>query len=422
MRRAIAFFSTLAALSGCTDPCDPATISAALESARPGDVVDAAACRYEAAFTVPTGVTLRGRGAEQTIVTGTGMGSAIELADGAALEGLAIEISRGRGVSAGGTVALRGIAMRGPVDATSAEALGPLPAPAETATHGLVLTNAGHPDAPVELSDVDIRGFARFGALFVDSHVRWEDGAASENLGVGLMASGGSIVLADLEVCGTWRGLSPFGYGMVFRGGAAVETERVVLCDNEGTGALHDGADASHRALDASGNADAALWVQRTARFRLEGAALSENRLAGIVLVDTADVALVDSRIDRTREATRIVSDAELRVGDGVQAVLASAAGLRMQRLTLAGNERAGLVVQAADGVIPAEAAVDVVVEAEGDALGALAQTESALLDPEVWGSGLERRGAAVANDAALGDRISVLGAVAPMFLPPPEP
>jgi hypothetical protein len=414
---------SLAALVGCGDPCDPATLEATLRAASAGDVVEAGACRFETSLRVPAGVTLRGQGSGRTIVAGTGADSAILLEDGAVLEAIGVEVTLGRGVSASDArVTLRDVVIRGPVDAAGAAALGPAPTPTETATHGLVITGGGRADAPVELSGVDVRGFARFGALFVDSHVAWDGGAASESLGTGIMASGGSLTAADLEVCSIWRGSSPFGYGIVSRGGASVETDRLVLCDNEGAGALHDGAQAVHRALDASGNEDAALWVQRVDGFTLEGATLTGNRLAGVVLVDASLAVIEDSSIEGTREATRIVDDSELRVGDGVQAILPSAAGLRLAGVTLSRNERAGIVLQTADGVVPASVATGVVVEAEGDALGAIAQSESALLDPSVWGAGLERRGTAVANDPAAIDRVSVLGAVAPMFLPPPEP
>lgn len=412
------------ALSGCMDPCDPAALTAALEAAGPGTVVEAGACRYEVALTVPAGVTLRGAGVDLTTIAGTGAGSAISMEDGAVLRAVTVEVERGRAVDASGVAAvtLREVAIRGPVDASMAAALGPTPSDSETATHGLVLNGVGRAGSPAQLSDVDVRGFARFGALFVDSHVRWERGAASENLGTGIMASGGSVALSDLEVCSTWRGVSPFGYGMVFRDGAEASSDRLVVCDNDGAGALHDGATAAHRGIDASGNADAALWVQRADAFTLEGATLEDNRLAGVVLVETAAATIADSRIDRTREATRIVGDVELSVGDGLQAVLASAGGLRVERVTLSGNERAGIVLQVADGVVPASATTAVVVEAEGDALGALAQSETAALAPSVWGAGLERRGSAAVNDAATVDRVGVLGAVAPMFLPPPDP
>lgn len=421
MRRTI--FLSVAALVGCSDPCDPASLGAALRAASAGAVIEAGACRYEASLRVPPGVTLRGQGSERTVVAGTGDGSAIVLEDGAVLEAVGVEVARGRGVSASDArVTLRDVAIRGPLDAASAAALGPAPTPTETATHGLVITGGGSADTPVELEDVDVRGFARFGALFIDSHVAWDGGAASESLGTGIMASGGSLTAADLEVCSIWRGSSPFGYGIVTRGGAGVETDRLVLCDNEGAGALHDGAGAVHRALDASGNEDAALWIQRVTTFSLEDATLTDNRLAGVVLVDAGAATIEDSSISGTRAATRIVDDLELRAGDGVQAILPTASGLRLARVTLSGNERAGIVLQATDGLVPASVATGVVVESEGDALGALAQTESALLDPSVWGAGLERRGAAVANDPAAVDRVSVLGAVAPMFLPPPEP
>jgi hypothetical protein len=411
-------------VAGCDGAvCDAGVLEAALTAATPGTVVTANGCRYEGAFEVPPGVILRGQGPGQTVLE-SAEGIAVQLGPGASLEALTVRAVRGRGIEARGVVSLRDVEVRGPVvDRAAADRLPPLPDASTTATHGVVLVAAGTAETPVELVRVDVRGFARFGVLAVDSHVRWEGGASSESAGTGVAIRGGSATLREVEVCSVWRGLSPYGYGMVATGGARIESAGLVLCDNESAGVLHDDASARHTGLRAHGNASGGVWSQRSAELALDGAELADNALAGLVLVDTPSATVRDTRIESTRSALTILPDGgEARIGDGLQAVLADASGLRLERVTLVSNARVGLLLDLEATTVPAESLVDVVVEAEGDGLGALAQTADGVVDAAAWSGGIERRGTAAANDAAAVDRLSVLGAVAPMFLPPPDP
>jgi hypothetical protein len=269
---------------------------------------------------------------------------------------------------------------------------------------------------------VSASGFGRFGVLTVDSWVSWQGGSASENLGTSLMVQGGSIALTNVEVCSTWRGLQPFAYGAVFRDGAFVSSDGLVLCDNEGPGALHDSVSADHRGLVASSNHEAALWVQSGIHFGLDGAMLTDNGLSGIVAVASTDVSVRSSRIETTRQVTMIDPIVgEIHVGDGMQFVSGSAAGLVVENVTFDRNERVGLLLQLTDGTIPSGTVSGVVVNAEGTAFGALAQTATTTIDPSIWSSGITRQGAALVNDSSFSAPVDVLGAVAPMFFPPPE-
>ena len=399
--------------------CDAVALQDALDTAGADGVVEAGACRIEGSLRVPAGVTLHGQGVGETIVASPS-GTAIELADGARLEALTVEVTLGTGVHAIGaaTVTLRDVRIEGPLDAESASSVPPMPSSDETATHGLVLESCDG----VLLERVEASGFGRFGVLALDSTVRWEGGAASDNLGTGVMVRGGSIAMFDVEVCRTMRGLQPFAYGAVFSGGASVESDRLTLCNNEGPGALHDDVAATHREANVRSNAESGLWVQRGRSFELAGALLDDNALCGLVIVETNAIQLSDTEIRATRLATTIVGRlGEVRAGDGIHAILANGAELHATGLTVSGNARIGMLLQIADGALPADALQAVVVEASGDALGAIAQTETAILAPDALGAGLERRGAAVANDAAVLERLDVLGAVAPMFFPPAD-
>ncbi|HJL18147.1 MAG TPA: hypothetical protein RMH99_20960 [Sandaracinaceae bacterium LLY-WYZ-13_1] len=407
---------------GCDgELCDAEDVQAALDDAAEGEVVEAGACEIDGALRVPAGVTLRGQGAEATAIVGNG-GAVVTVGSGAGLEALSVRAELGRAVVVEGPGAARlaGLVVAGPVDEGGADVLPPMPGPDETATHGLIVDGAGSTDAPVVLDDVTVRGFGRFGALFLDSHVAWEGGGASENLATGLMAVGGRVELTDVAITDTYRGLSPFAYGAVFRDGAQVVSDGLVLRDNQGPGALHDHATIEHAALEARGNDDPGLWVQSSARLGVDGATLEDNAVAGLVVVDTEDVTVTGTTLSDTRMAIRVVDDVELQAGDGIHLVMPTASSLRLEGVTASGNPRAGLLVEVGDGALPDGAVSDVVVDASGDAFGAVAQTPSAPLAPDVFGAGLERRGAAAANDAALADRLGIFGAVAPMFLPPP--
>ncbi|MBW2463664.1 MAG: hypothetical protein JRH11_18580, partial [Deltaproteobacteria bacterium] len=54
-----------------------------------------------------------------------------------------------------------------------------------------------------------------------------------------------------------------------------------------------------------------------------------------------------------------------------------------------------------------------------GDQLGAIAQGPDGLIDTGAWDTTVTRLGSTAINDEAIADKLSVLGIVGPMFLPP---
>src|SRR5690606_15067638 len=114
-------------------------------------------------------------------------------------------------------------------------------------------------------------------------------------------------------------------------------------------------------------------------------------------------------------------------IGDGVQ-LTGSYDAVRLANLTIRGNERAGLLVDAAPGVMFEAVTVD----AAGPAFGALsggrdvARGVLTVSSPAGWDSGFPATGAAAATDAAAPaeldlivstpDAAGALGIIAPMY------
>lgn len=429
-----------AACSGGDDAC--ADLPGALAAASAGETVNLGACTVTGDIVVPEGVVVAGVG-ERTVLAGS-----VTLDGGAGLRALSVEATGPVGVAINGNgdpatltevrvtsatgvairadsrgAALTDVTLRGPVTPDNAPSVAPMPSAEDTATHGLLLTNAGTVEAPVTIRGLVISGFARFGALFIDSHVVWEGGSSAENLGVGLMAEGGSVDISAVALDDNLQGIQPFpAFGAVFTAGCDVQTVDLAIGGNEGYGALHDDATVSHENLVAADNADAALWAQATRDFALTGAstALTGNRLAGLVLVDTSTAMVRDASIDMSRNATRIEGETgSIEVGDGVHAVVPSVSGLVFEGVTLTGNERAGMLLDIGDDD-PTGAVMDVTVDGSGASLGVIAQGPGGLVELGGWDSDVTRLGATAANDAALEAALDVVGIVAPMFLPPP--
>ena len=436
---------TGATLVGCESDglCDAADLTDALAAAHVGDTVTVGECEVRGSFTVPAGVTLTGAGSTSRLVASGG--PAVLLTPGreaSTLSHLAIRSAEASGVFADGrgAVAIRnvridaskGVALRreslgaatvadvtlvGPVTREVAASLSPMPDSADIATHGLVVIDSTF----VALERVNVSGFARFGALSMNSTVTWEGGGASDTLGVGFMAQGGSATVRDAQFCRVYAGLRPYpAYGVVLTGSASGTTERVTLCDNEGYGLLQNGGIGAHTDLVGTANREPAVWVQASSDFALSGAGtvLSDNALAGLVVVDSTNVRISDAEIDGSSLATRIVDGGSVRVGDGVHLVVEDAAAVTLTNLTLSNNTRAGLLLDFLTGTPDGMDLRSVTVDGTGDALGAIAQDGGGLLPSGAWDRNITRGGATVANDAALVGRLSVVGIVGPMFLP----
>jgi hypothetical protein len=308
----------------------------------------------------------------------------------------------------------------GPVTVENATAVPVAPDPAATATHGVLVDGAG----PVTLEEVTVSGFAQFGVLAIESAVTFTDGSASDNLGVGIAARGGTITLDSVEVCRTMSGIRPLpAIGVLLVGAVGATTVGLDVCENEGLGVLSDGSSAVHSDLVATSNTESAVWAQRGGQLEVSGTGtlLSDNGVAAIVAVMTDEVAIMDARIERTRLVTRLVEElGNIDTGDGIQLVVGSTDQIRIDAVTADQNERAGVVLDLPDGATVADTAIGTVtVAGTGTALGVVAQTPSGRIAGGTWDSSVTRDGVTAANDASVAGRLDVVGVIGPMYLPP---
>ncbi|MBI5486712.1 MAG: hypothetical protein HY905_05230 [Deltaproteobacteria bacterium] len=449
-RWAVVFCWALAGACGGSDSAEKCTadeLAAALGAARAGDTVRVGACRIAGSFEVPAGVTLTGHGPTESVLLTTGHRPVLRLVPGASptrvadlgvlssgnsgiwitgtgsavLERVRLEATRGIGVAAEDVdvLELRSLELVGPIVETNRNSVLMSGSPPEVdpdlwATHGLLLVRV----ADARLEDVTARGFASFGALLVDGATTWERGGAPRNLGTGLMISGGSAVLRDLDLSGTFRGvLVRLAYGGVFADAADVESSGLVVDDGDNFGLLHDGATARHTDLVAGGNGGPAVWIQDCDGVELAGAgmALAGNRLAGVVAVHSSNVTVSDGRIDDTALATRIFEESRsVQVGDGVQ-VVGAAGPVTLRRLALSGNERAGLLIDLGGGTMDGIAVDTLAVDGFGTQYGALVQNGDAASG---WDTSVSREGATADNDVRPHADLSIVGRVDPDDVP----
>ena len=450
----------LNASCGSDDPCDVASLQAALDAAGSGETVTiAGGCRIEGGVTVPAGVTLRGAGS--TIAVSEPGVVAVELGDGARLEEVALEaggraavvarsdaslaqvtvaLRRGIGIYlANGTASLDMVSVQGPVGPSNVDEarwidvlaepppMAACPTPPCACEPGTV-DAAGERvcdesgvfrtwaptiglyarDATVTLTDVSVAGIPRYGVVTDGSAIDWTAGSVSEVIGVGLLLRGGSSRLEDLEVSDVVAGLRGVpSYGVMAVEGHAQTTTGLTIRDGERFGLLALGATGEHTDLAIRDNGDVGIWVAESTAFEARGASVVErNGLGGVVVVDSQNVLLEGLRVAETRTVSRSLGMFGLQtIGDGIQLSGANDA-IVLRDVRIEANDRVGLLVD----VVPGLTFERVEVDAAGAAFGALggslsAATGAIVVDmPVDWDMGITRSGAAVANDpTALG-------------------
>lgn len=431
---------TLAAGCGDDKVSSASALREALAGAEPGDVVHVEAGRYEGSFVVPAGVTLEGSGKGATVLVVAGEDPALVLqpgTPGSAATDLTIESSGPSGAAVlahgAGDAALRRVNVEASVGvAVAAEDLDrlildevTLSGPVDAANVG-EFTSAGVLDsgyaglatsrvAAVEITALDVRGFAQFGAVFAHSGVSWTGGTACGTLGVGIMFAGGSGTLDGVTICDVFAGLRIYwASGLVIAAGADVTTTDVTITRVEGVGVLQDGSTSGHLDVDVADNGFAGIWLQNGAgtlaapALRVSGAAttISANGGGGVIAVASTGIDLQDALIEQTTLLGKIVGETTLvMVGDGVQLV-GSVTDVLLRSLTISDNGRIGILVDGAGMSLAGVVMQDVVVSGGGEELGLLGQNGSIAPD---WSAGVTVTGAAAANDAAFSGTLDIL-------------
>ena len=439
---------SLVALIGCAGEDGPASsaaeLSAALGGAGAGDTVRASAGTFRGSFVVPDGVTLEGAGdgtilessddravvilratsAQTTVrnVTVRSTGSAAIVATGAGtatVDTVRVESTRGIGIGGedAGTFRLVDVSLVGPVTRDNVSSLPLDPTPADTATHGIVLVRV----ADAELLRVTVNGYAKFGALFVESGVDWDTGNANENVSTGMMSYGGSATLTGVEIARTIGGFTLIPpYNAVFANGSIVSTTNLVASGGEGYGVLHSATGGNHVNLVAEDNTAAGLWAQDTAGLSLSGASsrIANNAFAGVVALESADVTIEDAAITDTRMARRVFGETgTVEVGDGIQLVR-SVTAITLRNLTLTNNQRAGTLIDLGGSTTDGITLTSVTANATGTSLGVVAQNGTLTAG---WDATVARMGDTATNDPAFltsGALLDIAGVVAPTDMP----
>lgn len=422
--RLLSALSLAAVIAGCSEShvgafCDPDGLTAALAGASAGDEVEVGACRVEGSFDVPAGVTLFGQGIGVSTLVGLTDDAVVDVTAGetatvvrdlsieslttgvrvreegdARVERVDVDAIRGVGLSAHDVtgLAVTDVVLHGPVTRENAGDVPQPPEPRLTATTGIVLL-----DAVAQLTSVDVRGFAAWGATLFYSETTWTGGHVAPNLGVGLWVNGGRATLEDVEIRETMQGASIVpSLTLLAMCDATVSSTRLSLQDNDGPGMLVIGASGHHADLVVRDGDDAGIILQGAADFELAGAEIVGNVLGGVLSRASTDVTLRDVRVEHTRLGSIVTGAGVTEMGDGIQ--LSASTNVRLERVVLVDNERVGLLVDLG-GVQGAGLALeDVEVTASGEAFGAVMQNGEV---PDGWDEGVVRMGAAAANDAA---------------------
>jgi len=230
-------------------------------------------------------------------------------------------------------------------------------------------------------------------------------------VGTGLMVYRGTATLEGLDVTGTMDAdRSMNAYGALFAGDdtteAQVASSGLRVSDGDDYGMLQQHAIGVHTDLAASGNGAAGVWVQHCSSFELSGSgtSIAGNAFAGVVGMDTARMVLQDARIETTLKLEHTVSEGDYEpVGDGIHAV-SSGGTLEVRNVTLAGNERVGMLLELRGGTTDSVTVEGVTVSGVGEEFGVVAQGGTVVGG---WDTGVSRDDVTRRNDetppAALG-------------------
>lgn len=432
----------LVALLGVACGSDAITTSEQLEEAlsraKPGDVIHVEPGRFEGSFVVPGGVTVEGSGKGATILVATGSDPTLVLVPGtpaAAATDLTVELPASANTGAAVLAHGKGQAALRRVNVIAAEGVGVAAEDLdrlilqEVAING-VITEANATSYPttvnvlevsyaglvtsrvtnVEMSDVDLNGFAEFGALFVKSDVTWNGGTSTGHLAVGVMVHDGSANLSGVTIAEIYQGFRLiWGYGLVIAAGAKVTTTGLRVREVSGVGILQDGAATSaHAGPHITSNRYVGVWLQGLAgtadalAFKLDGVGslLHANGAGGVVAINSSGIEIADAEIDETLKLPTVVNEtSQIWVGDGIHLV-SSVVDVQLRDLYLDGNKRIGVLCDGGGQSLAGVRMENIVIVGTGEELGLLGQNG---LIADGWSDGVTVMGAAAANDTNFG-------------------
>jgi hypothetical protein len=208
----------------------------------------------------------------------------------------------------------------------------------------------------VTIADVTVTGFGGFGAVFVASNGSWDRGAVTGNVGVGIMQSGGTLIVSNVKIDGTQageRGMAIFSYGMVAANKATLSTDHVEIADNKGFGILQEDSSSSHDGLKLNRNTEVGLWVQKSPGtvsapslvIKGENNELNDNKGGGIFAIESGGIDV--SAASLSRAVVKKITAGEtglVEMADGLQ-VSNLTGDLKVNNASFADNARIGVLL-----------------------------------------------------------------------------
>jgi hypothetical protein len=440
------FVLVLLSAAACGDGdqlCTAEELTTALAEASSGDEVEIGACSITGHFTVPSGVMVRGRGSSMSrlvsdssdpILIGTAnagddpivvrdlllessavAGILVRGAGSAIVEQVQVNVGLGFGVAAEELASFHAtsLVLRGPFNETNLAAVPFSLTATSAALAGLAVSGV----QAVVMNGVDTAGFAYAGAAFANSDTMWIGGKASDNVSAGIVVEGGSFTASNAEVCRTLQPLTVrLAAGAFFGGGAVIETDTFNVCDSQGYGMLQDEGSARHVGLQASGNANAAVWLQKTISAEISGE-ISGNDFGGLIAVETQALTIDTATISMTQDVPRAFETfGSRRIGDGIQLVNPMQSTM-LRNVKLHGNERTAILIDLAGGSTSNIMFDRVGATSVSANKGAVVAQNGMVIDG--WDNGVLRQGGATPeSDAMLAGTLQIVGAVGPCDRP----
>jgi parallel beta helix pectate lyase-like protein len=433
---------------------DTSCLNGALSEAKSGETVKLEAGTYEGNFELGAGVSLEGAGTA-TILKFSGDGPVLSVSAGAApttisnltieksgcpyyenpeavdgsggggisiegsgevfLHDLNVQVSCGIGIRVKGAAKLTGKNLTLAGNVTSADEPGILTKPNRTkyAVAGLSLDTVGQAD----LETVDANGFAGCGVLFHDTPGTLDGGELHDLVGSGVHASGAVMVtLKNLHIHDVWGGATPFGYGIAATNLVHLLTEDVVLENNKVAGILMDHSTGEHINAIVKDNGARGIWLQscsataqtpdgRAVKVHGNKTQLTNNKGVAFGVFQSTGIDLADADVSGTQKISMIAYQESTRVdiGDGIEVIGSN--DLVFSDLTVNNNQRAGIIIDAREGVSEVQVTFTNVTIDGGGERGFSAQHGTVTTMPEVLDNTLQE------NDAAGG----ILDVVSPL-------
>ncbi|MBW1807564.1 MAG: right-handed parallel beta-helix repeat-containing protein [Deltaproteobacteria bacterium] len=396
---------------------DTSCLNGALRDAKSGVTVKLEAGTYEGNFELSAGVSLSGAG-EVTILSFSGDGPVLTVSAGAAqttisnltiekstcpyqenpnevagsggggiliegdgevwLSDLKVQVSCGIGIKVKGIAGLTGKNLTLIGNVTSTDEPGILTKPNRTkyAVAGLSLNAVGQAD----LEAIDANGFAGCGVLFHGTPGTLDGGELHDLVGSGVHASGSVMVtLKNLHIHDIWGGATPFGYGIAATNLVHLLTEDVILENNKVAGILMDHSTGEHINATVSGNGARGIWLQsctptqqtpdgRAVIVRGNKTKLINNNGVAFGVFQSTGISLADADVSGTQKISMIAYQESTRVdiGDGIEVI--GSDDLEFSDLTVNNNQRAGIIIDAREGVSEVQVTfVNVTIDGDGE-------------------------------------------------------